>query len=37
MPQIASLPIDEPVAKPQASPAQFGSVGGTVAAYGARD
>ena len=34
MPQIASLPIDEPVAKPQASPAQFGSVGATVADMG---
>jgi hypothetical protein len=34
MPQIPSLPIDEPVAKPQASPAQFGSVGATIADMG---
>jgi hypothetical protein len=31
MPQAPGLPIDEPVEKPQASPAQFGSVGATIA------
>ena len=34
MAQISPLPINEPVALPQASPAQFGSVGGTIAALG---
>src|SRR5271165_6489420 len=34
MPQIASLPIDEPVAKPYASPGQFGSAGESVAGLG---
>src|SRR5271166_2803123 len=34
MAQIPTLPIDEPVALPKAKPAQFGSVGETVAGLG---
>ncbi len=34
MAQIPSLPIDEPVAEPKASPGQFGSVGETIAGLG---
>lgn len=34
MPQVASLPIDEPVGLPHASPQQFGSAGETVAGLG---
>jgi hypothetical protein len=34
MAQTAALPIDEPVAKPQADPRQFGSVGATIADMG---
>lgn len=35
MPQIAPVPIDEPVARPRMSPAQAGSAGETVAGLGA--
>ena len=34
MAQIGGLPVDEPVARPNASPQQFGSVGGTIAGLG---
>lgn len=34
MPQIPGLPIDAPVEKPHASPAEFGSVGNAIAGLG---